>query len=977
VHFLKVDIGRNAFIIASLVTEDTVSPDDEDSSIRGRIDRFFDTRAKEQQDLISTALGGEVTEEKISKKPPPKLAQTKPSKKIHKVKESKKPSELAKPKTPEVEISPIARSFVRLTTDYPPITLGIMTVIMLFMLIGIGKTNINGAMEVYLPKGSVEEKLLLEVREDWSTDIIVIYVETDNVYDLSNKANITNRQVLLEMDYIERTVDYQGQTEVGGAGIVPSDGGIVDNVVWSFSVSTLIKELHSTNSRVYDAIIENSNEWAAAETSGGTSSFAEIVAQAAQVAKDSAVESGQLNHYEIPSQSDIDDIVQDLPPSVLEKVMRDTNGDGIWDTAVILFGITSDVPPPEIIDEIDRVMNNRGEGLGRPEGQVYSRMMLTGPVPVTQAITERSFSEFWRVFPIGVVLCSIAIFLIQKKIRAVLISGVPTLYSIFITYGIIGWCQIEATPTIIALGPILMALGVAYGLHLSNRFTEEEGPNAQIKMMKALSTTGRAIALSAMTTMIGFGSLMYTNLGPVFTVGLSLTLGIFVCLLCTFIMSPALAVLTDYNYKRKEGEWHRLAQVVTEHNKPVLAVLLAITLISVGVLPLLQTNIDYLDMVPDDEPTLEGIIKYSTEFNAGAFGMMIARGDFQNNYDEIEDDAVDHLDQVDLLVAGSEDGNREGLNDVEDVTAISLTEVMKAVKFSSNQSTTLDNILNLLGLEEGIERSFWEILHEEEVAYSSIPTVGRDFQKFLLNVFYDSITPEAISMIMDCPIEGGFFKCKFSKTLIYVDMPLKDIKGMESAVIGVNEVRNGHEYAPVQISELTGVAAIGTSVNAQLISSQINTLVICIVLVFFVLTLTFGRNWKLGLITTLPVVWVVSLEPLTFVALGQPLSLVTVMIGSIVIGVGIDFSIHITQRVMERGVNLPSVYNATAKTAQTLAEATVVTLVGLSAAFAINISALWWFVFIIVVLLIASMISAMFLLPALYAQVIKSGGTLS
>ncbi|HJM17795.1 MAG TPA: MMPL family transporter, partial [Candidatus Poseidoniia archaeon] len=894
-----------------------------------------------------------------------------------KVKTSNKAPEPIKKEEAEVEISPIARSFVRLTTDYPPITIGIMTAIMLLMLIGIGKTNINGAMEVYLPKGSVEEELLLEVREDWSTDIIVIYVETDNVYDMSNKANITSRQVLLEMDYIERTVDPQGQTEEGGAGIVPSDGGVYDNVVWSFSVSTLIKELHSTNSRVYDALIDNSGEWAAAETDNFVKEAIEFFGVAAQSAKDAAVGAGQLNHYEIPSQSEIDDIVQDLPPSVLEKVIRDTNGDGIWDTAVILFGITSDVPPPIIIDEVDFAMNDRGNGLGRPDGQTFSRMMLTGPVPVTQAITERSFSEFWRVFPIGVVLCSIAIFMIQRRIRAVMISGVPTLYSIFITYGFIGWFQIEATPTIIALGPILMALGVAYGLHLSNRFTEEEGENAQIKMMKALSTTGRAIALSAMTTMIGFGSLMYTNLGPVFTVGLSLTLGIFICLLCTFIMSPAIAVLTEYNYRKEEGEWHKLAQIVTEHNKPILAILLATTLLSVGVLPLLQTNIDYLDMVPDDEPTLEGIVKYSTEFNAGAFGMMIARGDFQNDYDEENSDAVDHLDQVDLLVAGNPNDERPGLNDVEDVTAISLTEVMKAVTISTNQSKLLDSFLNIIGRDEGAERSFWQILHEEEVAQSSIPTVGRGFQKFLLNVFYDSITPEALSMIMNCsPDESGSVECLFSKTLIYVDMPLKDIKGMEAAVIGVNEVRDDYEYAPVKMSQLTGVAAIGTSVNAQLISSQINTLVICIVLVFIVLSLTFGRNWKIGLITTLPVIWVVSLEPLTFVALGQPLSLVTVMIGSIVIGVGIDFSIHITQRVMEKGVNLPSVYNATAKTAQTLAEATAVTLVGLTAAFAINISALWWFVFIIVVLLIASMISAMFLLPAIYAQVVKSGGTL-
>ena len=141
-------------------------------------------------------------------------------------------------------------------------------------------------------------------------------------------------------------------------------------------------------------------------------------------------------------------------------------------------------------------------------------IMLTGPVPVTQAITERSFQEFWNVFPIGVVLCAVMIFVLHKRIRAVLIAGVPTLYGIFFTYGVIGWWGREVTPTIIALGPILMALGVAYGLHLTNRFTEERGADARERMMRALSTTGRAIVLSAVTTMIGFGSLMYTNLDP-------------------------------------------------------------------------------------------------------------------------------------------------------------------------------------------------------------------------------------------------------------------------------------------------------------------------------------------------------------------------------------------------------------------------------------------------------------------------------
>ena len=45
-----------------------MSSEDEDSGIRGRIDSFFDRRAKEQQDLISNALGGEVVKEKVTKK---------------------------------------------------------------------------------------------------------------------------------------------------------------------------------------------------------------------------------------------------------------------------------------------------------------------------------------------------------------------------------------------------------------------------------------------------------------------------------------------------------------------------------------------------------------------------------------------------------------------------------------------------------------------------------------------------------------------------------------------------------------------------------------------------------------------------------------------------------------------------------------------------------------------------------------------
>jgi len=947
---------------------------DDNSRFKRRIDRFFDKQARKKQEALdpdALAHKWDQLKREVTTRSQDGLARARkalPAKVRDRLDHAR--DEESEPLEQQLSTAPIytepgawARSFIKLTTDKPPITLGLMTVIMLVSLMGIGMTNINGAMEVYLPHGSPEEALLLEVREDWSTDVVVIYVETPNAFDTNQKINITQREILLEMDAIERNLDIYGQNE-NDDGKVPSDRGEIDHIFFSLSISTIVKELNSSYNHAYDAMVENAEEWYLAE--GG----AEILAirEAAQLAKEFAELSGEVGHYRIPeTDEDIKALVDDIPQSVLNKVVLDVNGDGTWDTSVMVFGITEDVDPPVVMDRVDELIRTRGELLGRDNGVTFCKMMQTGPVPVTQAITERSFDEFWRVFPLGVVLCAIMMFVLHRKLRVVLIAGLPTLYGIFITYGLIGWSGIEVTPTIIALGPILMALGVAYGLHLTNRYLDEIGETPQIRMMQAMSTTGRAIVLSALTTMIGFGSLMITNLSPVFTVGLSLTGGIFICLMTTFLMSPSIAVWTKFEATKTEREWNTVARLVTRYDKLVIIVGIVLMLFSFSLLPFLETNIDYLEMVPDDEPTLTGIVKYSEDFNAGALGMVVGRGAFRNEYGSGSEDAVDNLDEIDLLISGNDQG-RDGFNDVTNVNAIGITDLMKTVKFQAN-STVLVVLEVIIGDAVNWDMSFWELLHEDQIENNP------RLQKYLLNVFYDSLTTEAVSMLMDMQLteEGWVPLC--SKTLVYVDMPLMDIKGMEVAVEGINGVIYDYTHGNIKVSVLTGVAAIGTSVNAQLIDQQIITLGASLVFVFFVLFATF-RNWKIALLTTMPVIWVVALEPLTFVGLGQALSLVTVMIGSIVIGIGIDFSIHITQRVVEGGVNGPSVQRALAHTAQPLAEATLVTLFGLTAAFAIAITALWWFVFIIMVLLVFSLFSAMLLLPAMYSAVVKAGGTL-
>ena len=86
--------------------------------------------------------------------------------------------------------------------------------------------------------------------------------------------------------------------------------------------------------------------------------------------------------------------------------------------------------------------------------------------------------------------------------------------------------------TVIIVGPILLALGVSYGLHITNRYAEEDGSRSQ-KMRASMQSTGRAVFLSAVTTVIGFISLIFTPMAPIQTVGIALSGGIVVVYILT------------------------------------------------------------------------------------------------------------------------------------------------------------------------------------------------------------------------------------------------------------------------------------------------------------------------------------------------------------------------------------------------------------------------------------------------------------
>ena len=91
-------------------------------------------------------------------------------------------------------------------------------------------------------------------------------------------------------------------------------------------------------------------------------------------------------------------------------------------------------------------------------------------------------------------------------------------------------------PANLVIIPLFVGIGVDNGIHVIRHFLGSGTSNDEI----AGSSAGRAITISTLTTMAGFGSLMIARHQGIHSVGVLLTLAMAACLLASLVVLPAL-----------------------------------------------------------------------------------------------------------------------------------------------------------------------------------------------------------------------------------------------------------------------------------------------------------------------------------------------------------------------------------------------------------------------------------------------------
>jgi hypothetical protein len=143
-------------------------------------------------------------------------------------------------------------------------------------------------------------------------------------------------------------------------------------------------------------------------------------------------------------------------------------------------------------------------------------------------------------FSVAVIASLIAVFFLVVvkywNARAIIVCLVPLTFSLLCIMGAMRFLGIKINFVNMITLPLLIGTGVDYGIYVISRYLEDQSHD----VYAAIHETGQSMFLSAITTVMGFGSLIFVDNRGLMSLGYMCSIGIIVCWVSSIIVLPAM-----------------------------------------------------------------------------------------------------------------------------------------------------------------------------------------------------------------------------------------------------------------------------------------------------------------------------------------------------------------------------------------------------------------------------------------------------
>jgi len=606
-----------------------------------------------------------------------------------------------------------------------------------------------------------------------------------------------------------------------------------------------------------------------------------------------------------------------------------------------------------------------------------SKTRVSATRVMMEEINESADRTLNRLLPIAFLLVVIILLIVFRSVIETVLSLGTLGIAIVWTFGfgvIFGYIF---NPMIIAVPILITGLVIDYGIHMVMRYREEKRRdyNPTESTSIAILAVGGALVLTTFTTAVGFLSNRISDIGAMQQFGTLAAVGIVSSLILMTTFLPAMVQIYDgwkdkkkirNKNKDKNSSKNELAKKAKKHGgdiisailsksadasdrRPwtVLVVVVLITGVSAYGAVNLDTTFNIEDFLPEDQPQSQNL-RYLRE-----------RFDVETSYayiltDGVEVDSSEYLYAVHYTTENIRDSEMVGGNGGDVRSPLSVLQTYGKAPRGS------------LEYNETIVRAF----EENDTNNDGIPDQN---VTELYNMLFDfDQSRGAIRNVLYRIEEDGTYRYELALIRLLEDGE-KIARDLDNAAILEEELKKDVEplIENGYPAKITSGSMLAQETTSELTDTQIQSLFATILIVAATLTIVFyfkDKSRMVGVITTIPValatLWILG----TMYVFDIPLNVMTVTVTALTVGMGVDYSIHISHRFMEERSVSQDLYEAMHTTVQNTGGAIFGSAMTTVAAFGVlstsDIPPISQFGGITALALLYSFIVAVFVLPA-------------
>ncbi len=483
---------------------------------------------------------------------------------------------------------------------------------------------------------------------------------------------------------------------------------------------------------------------------------------------------------------------------------------------------------------------------GRPI--VEGTMALLGP------------ADMKKMVPIVLIVIILVLFLTLRSVKGTFLTLMIVLISVIWVFGLMAALGIPIYAVSTMIPVMLIAIGVAYGVHLFSHLQlyQRENPDTtkEDAIKDMVKHMWKPVLIAAVTTAVGFISLLTSQVFPIKYFGIFTAFGVMVAMLLSLMLIPASLMIIGLpkvkqnksdDDEKNFGFAYKFAKVILKKKSLSIYISIFVIILSIWGMQKIWINSSFLDKF---EKT-SAIVQTDKFINAHFGGTT----------------------NVNLIL------DSDGKADV-----FKNPDVLKLV--DQLQTTTEDSLAvvgNSFSLADYLKRMN-KVMNADDEAYDIIPDNQNLIAQYLL-LYEMSGDPENLNRVVDYD---------YSKLNVMFQLKSDNSKAINSVIDIIDSYKDEFEKYGVTIN-YAGSGYKALVFSDLILEGQIKSLVMSLIIVLVLLSLMF-KSIKIGLIGSVPIIitTVISFGIMGF--LNIPLNTTTALLSSIAIGIGIDYAVHFIEQ---------------------------------------------------------------------------------